>query len=244
VDCAILHLVVQANCRGQFTADDLAFVVRVLARSPHDSISLLQLLKDDEERDHILDHDLIYDQIIDHTSCIRISSAFYFYILTRRVLRKAGVEERALSDYVAAVLTAFSRINQLQEATIATPDAVPRHFAYVSDLLAALNNAEPHQAYALRSHIGNYALFLTGIFAEQVEAQAEQRGAPSIGFYETVGQSSYRTVAGYPQAQRAQLGRIYQQLAEQFHEIRMALNGMVENTIHMHAAPPILIQPG
>jgi len=33
--------VIQANCRAQFTADDFSFVVRVLAKSQLDAVSLV-----------------------------------------------------------------------------------------------------------------------------------------------------------------------------------------------------------
>ena len=86
----------------------------MLAKSQSDAVSLVDLLSDEAERDAILDHDLIYDSLVDETGCLQVSAAFYFYILTRRVLRRVSLDERALTDYVAAVLLAFSNINQLQ----------------------------------------------------------------------------------------------------------------------------------
>src|ERR1035441_6625022 len=108
---ATLGYVIQANCRAQFTADDFSFVVRVLAKSQRDAVSLVSLLSDEAERDAILDHDLIYNSVVDQAGCLQVSTAFYFYILTRRVLRRASLDERALTDYVAAVLLAFSHIS-------------------------------------------------------------------------------------------------------------------------------------
>jgi len=113
--------VIQANCRAQFTADDFSFVVRTLARSERDAVSLVSLLSDEAERDAILDHELVYRSLIDDGGCLRVSAAFYFYVLTRRVLRQVGLEERALTDYVAAVLLAFSRTSQLRATTTARP---------------------------------------------------------------------------------------------------------------------------
>jgi len=59
--------VIHANCRAQFTADDFAFVVRVLAKSPRDAVSLVSLLSDLEERDAVLDHELIYNSVVAQT---------------------------------------------------------------------------------------------------------------------------------------------------------------------------------
>ena len=232
---------VQANCRAQFTADDFSFVVQVLAKSQRDAVSLVSLLSDEAERDAILDHDLIYDSVVDKTGCLKVSAAFYFYILTRRVLRRVSLEERALTDYVAAVLLAFSHINQLQAQGETGPSA--RSFTYLSDLMTQAANCSPEQAYVVRVHTANYALFLSGMFADRVQAHVLRRGAPSLSFYESVGQSTFRTVADHPQAKRTQLEAIFRLLGEEFRRVRVALNDLTSTLLHMHEPPSILIRP-
>ncbi len=232
---------IQANCRAQFTADDFTFVVRVLARSPRDEVSLVSLLSDEAERDAILDHEMIYQSVVDGAGCLRVSSAFYFYILTRRVLRRVSLEERALTDYVAAVLLAFSRTSQLtapgQEETMS------RNFAYVSDLVRQLSQCRPEQSYLLRTHLANYALFLSGIFAERVQAHAERRGAPGMSFYEAIGQSSYLHVARHPQARRTEMGQIFELLGNEFRRVRVALNDLTDTLLHLDGPAPSVIRP-
>ena len=233
--------VILANCRAQFTADDFSFVVRVLAKSPGDAVSLVSLLSDEAERDAILDHELIYNSLVDQTGCLRVSAAFYFYILTRRVLRRVSLEERALTDYVAAVLLAFSHINQLRAPDDNQPTA--RSFVYISDLMTQLNTCSPEQAFILRTHMANYSLFFSGMFAERVHSHAQRRGAPGLSFYEAVGQSSYKTAAQHPQARRTQLHTIYEVLGNEFHLVRVALNNLADTLLHLHATPSILVRP-
>jgi hypothetical protein len=230
--------VIQANCRAQFTADDFSFVVRVLSKSRRDAVSLVALLSDENERDTILDHDLVYDSLVDRTGCLQVSAAFYFYVLTRRVLRRVSIEERALTDYVAAVLLAFSHVSQLRSADQA-PSSSP-NFAYISDLLTQLNTCPPERAYPLRTHLANYALFLSGVFAERVQAHAERRGAPSLGFYEAIGQSSYLSIARHPHARRADLGKIFEILGNEFRRVRLALNDLTDTLLHLHPTPSII----
>jgi hypothetical protein len=229
--------VIQANCRTQFTADDFSFVVRVLSKSRRDAVSLVSLLSDETERDAILDHDLVYHSLVDSTGCLQVSAAFYFYVLTRRVLRRVSLDERALTDYVAAVLLAFSKMNQLSSGT--APVASP-HFVYISDLLTRLNTCPPDQAYAMRTHLANYALFLSGMFAQRVQAHAERRGAPGLSFYESIGQSAYLTLARHPHARRTDLGAIFEQLGSEFRRVRLALNDLTETLLHLQAPPSIL----
>jgi len=227
--------VIQANCRAQFTADDFSFVVRTLARSQRDAVSLVSLLSDEAERDAILDHELVYRSLIDDLGCLKVSAAFYFYVLTRRVLRQVGLEERALTDYVAAVLLAFSHTSQLRTHNEGTPTA--RSFTYVSA------TCPPEQAFVLRTHLANYALFLSGMFAERINSHAERRGAPGLSFYESVGQSAYLHVAQHPQARRTDLHTVFEQLGGGFHRVRVALNRLTDSLLHLHATPAILITP-
>ncbi len=232
---------IQANCRAQFTADDFSFVVRVLSKSPRDSVSLVSLLSDQAERDAILDHDLVYHSLVDQTGCLQVSAAFYFYVLTRRVLRRVSLDERALTDYVAAVLLAFSRINQLR-----SPDEVPgsmSNFIYISDLLGKLQSSPPGEAYALRTHLADYSLFFSGMFAERVLAHAERRGAPGLSFYEAVGRSSYLSVARHPHSRRTDLGAIFEMLGSEFRRVRLALNDLTDTLLHLHPAPAIIRTP-
>jgi hypothetical protein len=235
--------VIQANCRAQFTADDFTFVVKVLAKSPRDAVSLVSLLSDEAERDAILDHDLVYDSLVDQTGCLRVSAAFYFYVLTRRVLRRVALEERALTDYVAAVLLAFSHIKQLATPGEAMVPATARSFTYVSDLLTQLQACPPEQAYLLRTHLANYTLFFSGMFAERVHSHAERRGGPTLSFYESIGQSSYLTAARHPQAKRTEHQEIFEMLGAEFRRVRVALNNLAETLLHLHQNPAIIVPP-
>jgi len=55
---------IQANCRARFTAADFDFVVRTLARSQDEHISLVDLLAVAETRDAILDNRRLVDAIL------------------------------------------------------------------------------------------------------------------------------------------------------------------------------------
>ncbi len=232
---------IQANCRAQFTADDFSFVVRVLAKSPRDAVSLVSLLSDEAERDAILDHELIYESVVDSTGCLQVSAAFYFYILTRRVLRRVSLDERALTDYVAAVLLAFSHVSQLRAPQDSNPTV--RNFTYISDLMTQLQSCPPEQSFLLRTHMANYSLFLSGMFVERVNSHAQRRGAPGLSFYEAVGQSSYLSAAQHPHARRSDLHVIFEMLGNEFRRVRLALNNLTDTLLHLHETPSIVIRP-
>jgi hypothetical protein len=219
---------IQANCRARFTAADFDFVVRILARSQTDHVSLVDLLSDAETRDAVLDNPRLIDAILSNGGQLQISSHFYFYILARHVLRDVGITDRKLCDYVASLLEAFSRANGLGAPHL-NPECGRQ---YVSDMLIALTRASAEQAFLLRAHVGNYSLFLSGIFHENTQRRS-LRGAPDLAFYEQMGRTNYQLVASHATARRCDLSDVYEHLADQFREVRCALNRLSDSLINL-----------
>ncbi len=221
---------ITANCRNTLSAEDFDFVVKTLSRSPESAVSLAELLCDAETRDAVLENEKLVSAVLSGDGALRISPQFYFYILTRHVLKCAGVMARDISDYIASMLAAFSRTAQLT-----SPDGSFRT-EYLSDMLLALRGASPRQAFLIRAHIGNYALFITGIFPERVEERS-RHGAPDLSFYESVGRANYRTAAEDAVAKRCHLDGVYGELADRFGEVRQALNRLAEELITLDDPP-------
>jgi hypothetical protein len=219
---------IRANCRARFTAADFDFVVRTLARSKTDRVSLVNLLSDVETRDSFLDHPGLVDAILSNPAYLRISSPFYFYVLARHVLQRAGILDRKLCDYVASLLEAFSRMNVLR-APHGAGESVQQ---YISDMLIALQRVTSEQAFLLRAHVGNYSLFISGIFHENAQRRS-LRGGPNLKFYEEVGRTNYQLVASHKTARRCELDDVYEGLAERFRDIRIALNDLSDRLLNL-----------
>lgn len=228
-----------ANCRARFTAEDFDFVVQTLAASPKrsEAVSLLKLLSDPEVRDEILDSELIVESILSQSRTLRISPQFYFYILARKSLQERGMDDRRLSDYVGAVLDDFVKTSRLAPPGVHTAEAksemASQKVACISDMLIALQSASSQQAFLLRAHVGNYSLFLTGIFRECVEHRSRYRGAPAFSYYEDVGIANYRIAADHSMARRCEMREVYGSLSEQFREVRIALNHLAERLVNI-----------
>src|SRR5439155_265436 len=144
---------IRENCRARFTAADFDFILRTLARSQNEHVSLVDLLADSETRDSILDSPRLVDAILSHGGQLRISSQFYFYVLARHVLRDAGITDRKLCDYVGSLLEKFSRVTFLQAPHQSGSESSRQ---YISDMLIALSRATPEEAFLLRAYVGNY----------------------------------------------------------------------------------------
>ncbi len=219
---------IQANCRARFTAADFQFIIRALGRSANEQVSLVDLLSDSEARDAVLDNPRLVDAILSHAGQLSISSSFYFYILARHVLQRAQITDRKVCDYIASVLETFSRVNGLRPPHT-EEDASHQ---YLSDMLIALTRATAEQSFLLRAHVGNYSLFVSGIFHENAQHRS-RRGAPDLEFYEKIGRTNFQLVAGHSTARRCELNDVYEELADRFHEVRVALNHLSDELINL-----------
>jgi len=219
---------IRANCRERFTATDFDFVVRTLARSQPDHVSLVDLLSDSETRDSVLDNPRLVEAILCNAGQLSISSQFYFYVLARHVLRQAGITDRKLCDYIASLLETFSRISGMQAPHMASEQGRQ----YISDMLIALTRATREQDFLLRAHVGNYSLFVSGIFHENTQRRS-LRGAPDLKFYEQIGRTNYQMLADHETARRCELNDVYEELADRFREVRLALNQLSDQLLNL-----------
>ncbi|HXR06778.1 MAG TPA: hypothetical protein VN765_05580 [Candidatus Acidoferrum sp.] len=220
--------VIQPNCRVQFTADDIAFILAVLARKGG-APSLTALLTDPETRDLILDSDALFHALLEQGGCLRVSSHFYFYVLVRHVLRQAGIPDRPVADYVAEMLAEFSHAERSR--LVAPGPAGP--LDYFFDMLAALQTADDRAAFCLRAHIGNQSLFLSGVFPDRIRHRAERRAFPDLRYYEELGRVNFRAASSHRLARRYDLAAIFDTLSISFTKIRLALNDLAERVFSL-----------
>ena len=148
--------------------------------------------------------------------------------MARYVLRDAGIRDRKLCDYVGSLLENFSRAHALQGPQV--DDESPRQ--YLSDMLIALSRATEDEAFLLRAHVGNYSLFISGIFHENTQRRS-LRGAPDIGFYENIGRRNYHLLASHATARRCELDDVYAELADRFRDVRLALNQLADRLLNL-----------
>jgi len=103
---------------------------------------------------------------------------------------------------------------------------------YLSDMLIALSHATQDEAFLLRAHVGNYSLFISGIFHENTQRRS-LRGAPDIGFYENIGRRNYFLLSSHATARRCELDDVYAELADRFRDVRLALNQLADRLLNL-----------
>lgn len=220
---AIMKLI-QPNCRAQFEAEDIEFILNVLGRRIGTAECLIKLLSDQDTRDLILDDDALFHALLERAGCLRISTRFYFYVLVRQVFRRCDIQDRAIADYVAEVLAEFARTERAHY--IVPGQDGPFHYFF--EILTALRTADDRTGFFLRVHMGNYSLFLSGLFADRIRCRAEQRGFPDLKYYEGLGRAGFRMASDHRLAQRYELTHILGTMSDRFETMRMALNNMAD----------------
>ena len=100
----------------------------------------------------------------------------FFTQVTRRSFGDLSIEDPPVARYLIELLTRFART----EALSAVQRAASRRLGPVAESLLAIGRAwevdaadfNPSEEPALRRHIGDYTLFMTGIFRDHVERLA------------------------------------------------------------------------
>ncbi len=220
---------IQPNCRVQFTAQDVEFILEVLGRKIGTAECLIKLLADLESRDLILDDDNLFRALLERRGCLRVSSRLYFYVLVRHVFKRSDIHDRDVADYVAEVLAAFSDARRSQ--CILPGQTKP--LDYFFEMVSALQSADARTSFLLRLHIGNHSLFLSGVFPERIRFRSEARGFPDIKYYEQLGRTHYRIAGDHPLAHRYRMEGVLKTLAERFEATRRALNDMTDRLISL-----------
>ena len=114
--------------------------------------------------------------------------------------------------------------------------------------LAALREADDRTSFHLRAHVGNYSLFLAGVFPDRIRMRAELRGSPGLKYYEAIGRSQYRAASDHRLAHKYDLSGIFNTLSERFETTRLALNDIAERLFSAgetdYSLPTLLNQHG
>ncbi len=118
-------------------------------------------------------------------------------LVERHLVRSAQLNDRPVADYIAGVLVDFTHVNHLYRIR----DARGRRLEEVGEMLIASNpllegRSFDYERY-VRKHIGDYTLFLTGLFPEYVARLPRQPRLDSLVDYMKAGKESYRVVASF-----------------------------------------------
>ena len=214
---------IRPNSRNQFTAVDFEFISSTVSGNNHSSIDhLAKLLIDPESLDIILDDERLFRRILAPSGCLKISPHLFFYLLVRRSLLYIRIDDRVLTDYLASMLTEYARAERIRRPVETNGQAIE----YLTDAVAAMDQADDKMRFFIQVFIANYSLFLSGVFPKFLQHRKQYKASPDIGYYEKLGSTHYRVASHHQLARKYELSTILHKLSDCFSEIRLALNSM------------------
>lgn len=184
--------------------------------------------------DALWDDPRLMDALVRSRDLRRPSAALFFYVVLRRLLLELGVDDRALTDYCAAMVLAFGRGDRAYH--LAEHDE--NRYAYLVDLIAEAGRAEGERQFRVRLHLGNFSLWLTGIFPDYIAARRTRKGGPSLPYYEAHGRRGFLLASDHALARQYGLIGVLRAAGERFGELRVALNRLSDRLMFPHHHSP------
>ena len=147
---------IRANTRGRLTAADLQLVILLLSRGSAHRRAYLERRLAAEGPDPLLDSPELLERLLTVRTMLVPSEALFYFVVVRHALSRAGVDDRDLADYLAALLLEFG---QRDRAWRIDWNDDQRH-RYLVDVLVDLESSTGDRRFRVMLHLGNYALWL------------------------------------------------------------------------------------
>lgn len=156
----------------------------------------------------------------------------FFERALRASFHDVAIGNDPASPYLADLLSRFARTENLFPPGVAVP-----RLETVADMLLETQAVwredtpawQPEREVAVRRHIGDFTLFMTGLFREHVERTA------STGYYIAQGKRAYHFVSECDRA-RGGGASLYRRLADRFERYAGVLE--YARRVHFGDAPP------
>lgn len=220
--------------RASFSRHDAIHLVNLLGRHDPELRDAARDRLETDGADALLDDPRVLNAILTDPE-VKAPPALVFYVLIRQSLLESGVTDRGLADYVASVVLAFG---QGSRAYRVSEDA-DEEFRYLVDMMVKASGSSQREAFLVRTHLGNYSLWLAGLFPDYLEARTRRKGAPPMAYYERVGSTGYRQAAESKEAQQLGVEKILAEVGRRFGEARTALNKVADRYLWPEAGDPV-----
>jgi hypothetical protein len=223
------------NVRASFGRAEASYLIWLLTRGSEADRQCAEDRLREEGFDTILDDPRTLNALLAHGGFSTAPHPLVFYVVVRHALLEGSIHDRTLADYVSALLIEFGRGRRAYRVD---DQEIPEYY-YLLDLLEAARNATGHQQFRLRAHLGEYALWLSGMFPDYIAARVQRRGAPGIDYYEEMGASGYRSAADHRDAAHSGLNAVYRSCANTFPALRIALNRVSDRHLFPLRGDPV-----
>jgi hypothetical protein len=211
---------IRADARHSLTRDDAQLVARLIARDAGCEPAQIEQRFVDGGIDAVLDDPRLPAALLRAGQGMCASLPLFSYVMVRHALKRLGEEDRLLADYVASVMLHFG----LRDRAFRVGEADDQIYTTLVDLAGDLNDPDGRRSFLVRTHLGNYALWLSGLFPDYIEQRRWRKGGPDLEYYEEMGRRGFQLAADHRLAEDVGLATLYATAAERFGLLRAALN--------------------
>lgn len=106
-------------------------------------------------------------------------------------------------------------------------------------MISEMRSAGGRRQFLLRVHMGDYALWMSGLFPDYLEARTRRKGAPPIAFFEELGADGYRRASESREAEALGVHSVLRGIADRFSGVRIALNRISDRHFWPTGADPV-----
>jgi hypothetical protein len=230
---------IRATVRSYFTAGDMSLALELLGASEPERRRLAQKALE-EGPDVLWDDPRLMAALLAHRGLTQPTAALFLYVSLRRLLLEAGVDDRAVSDYCASLLLAFGR----KDRAWRLGEHDENRYGYLVDLVAEADRSDGEHNFKVRLHLGNFSLWLSGIFPDYIAARRVSKGGPGLPYYEQLGSAGFRMASDHRLADEYGLAPVLRQAADRFGTLRVVLNRLSDRMLFPdhHSAEKLMRQ--
>ncbi|MFQ5702575.1 MAG: hypothetical protein ACE5HT_00980 [Gemmatimonadales bacterium] len=225
---------IMANLQQRLAPSDVSLVLHVLSRGDPSRRRELERVAQEQGIDELLDAPDLLELLRDLPDVASPSPALFISVAVRRTLRLVGIEDRRLSDYVGSLLSEFGARARAYQ--------ISRHddqvYRYITDIVADIEAGSGRRRFLLQAHLGNFSLWLTGVFPDHVTARVHRRGAPNMRYFEEMGMMGFKLASEHRLARDFDMVDIYSGAAECFAQIRVGLNKLSDELFFPNRSNP------
>jgi hypothetical protein len=216
-----------ADVRRHLTRRDAQLAVRLIACDSSTELERLEARLADEGIDALLDDPRLPTALLEQRRGALASLPLFMYVMVRHALRRAGEEDRLLADYVTSLLLHFAPRGRAERIAESDDEVYTTLFELYEDV----NDPDARRSFFVRTHLGNYALWVSGLFPDRIEHVRWRRGGPDLQYYEELGRRGFQLAADHRLAEQHGLTTLFATAAERFALLRMALNGVSDSLL-------------
>ncbi|HVT38585.1 MAG TPA: hypothetical protein VHE78_06065 [Gemmatimonadaceae bacterium] len=209
-----------ANTRSRLTREDAHLALALLARAGRDAAEESEARLRDSGIDALLDDPRLLEAMLKSRLGARASLPLFVYVVARHAMLQSGEDDVLLADYAASIMLHFGlrdRASRIAEADDQTYDTLVA-------LVGEVDGPDARRTLLVRAHLGNYALWVAGLFPDFIEYRRWRRGGPDLDYFDALGQRGFRLASEHRLANEHGMSPLFARAAERFPIMRVALN--------------------